>query len=162
MSVSNVEVGKKVKEMRLHNNMSQQEFSERTHITQSALSRYENGVTPIPYEVIENISKEFKLPVSYLLGIKQESMEEDELLLVAFYRNYDDLVEHQILELNLLKGYLMPNKVLILDRPLVAAHIYNKLYEAEERGIRLNTDFSCSIQNLDILNILILSKKQQN
>lgn len=37
MSVSNVEVGKKVKEMRLHNNMSQQEFSERTHITQSAL-----------------------------------------------------------------------------------------------------------------------------
>ena len=32
MSVSNVEVGKKVKEMRLHNNMSQQEFSERTHI----------------------------------------------------------------------------------------------------------------------------------
>lgn len=98
MSVSNVEVGKKVKEMRLHNNMSQQEFSERTHITQSALSRYENGVTPIPYEVIENISKEFKLPVSYLLGIKQESMEEDELLLVAFYRKVDNRLKGKVLD----------------------------------------------------------------
>ena len=98
MSVSNVEVGKKVKEMRLHNNMSQKEFSERTHITQSALSRYENGVTPIPYEVIENISKEFKLPVSYLLGIKQESMEEDELLLVAFYRKVDNRLKGKVLD----------------------------------------------------------------
>lgn len=98
MSVSNVEVGKKVKEMRLHNNMFQQEFSERTHITQSALSRYENGVTPIPYEVIENISKEFKLPVSYLLGIKQESMEEDELLLVAFYRKVDNRLKGKVLD----------------------------------------------------------------
>ena len=74
----------------------------------------------------------------------------------TIYDNYDDLVKAQATGLNNLKQYIMPNKILVLERPLVVAHIYNKLCEAEEKYIKVDTDFSCSLQNIDIPDIFLL------
>lgn len=72
------------------------------------------------------------------------------------YDNYDELVQHQSLELNHLRKYLMPGKLLILEKPLVVAHIYTKLCEAEERQIHIHTDFSCSLECIDVPDIFLI------
>lgn len=76
--------------------------------------------------------------------------------LCKIYDNYDELVQHQALELNHLRKYMMSGKLLILDRPLVIAHIYTKLCEAEEKHIQLQTDFSCSLNNMNIPDIFLI------
>lgn len=76
--------------------------------------------------------------------------------LCKIYDNYDDLVRHQAAELDHLRKYLMPGKLLILERPLVMAHIYTKLCEAEEKQIEIHTDFSCSLENIDIPDIFFI------
>lgn len=76
--------------------------------------------------------------------------------LCKIYDNYDELVQHQETELNHLRKYLMPGKLLILERPLVVAHIYTKLCEAEEQGITIHTDFSCSLEYIDIPDIFLI------
>ena len=76
--------------------------------------------------------------------------------LCKIYDNYDDLVQHQAVELDYLRKYLMPGKLLILERPLVMAHIYTKLCEAEEKQIEIHTDFSCSLENIDIPDIFFI------
>lgn len=72
------------------------------------------------------------------------------------YDDYDELVERQSEELNGLRQYIMPNKILILDRPLIIAHIYNKLCEAEEKNIEIETLFSCTLHELEIPDIFLL------
>lgn len=72
------------------------------------------------------------------------------------YDNYDELVQHQSLELDHLRKYLMPGKLLILERPLVVAHIYTKLCEAAERQIHIHTDFSCSLECIDVPDIFLI------
>lgn len=50
----------------------------------------------------------------------------------------------------------MPNKVLVLDRPMVITHVYSKMCEAGEKGITLNTDFSCSLHEIKIPDIMLI------
>ena len=50
----------------------------------------------------------------------------------------------------------MPNKILILERPLVITHIYNKLCEAKEKNIDVTTEFSCSLNDISIPDILFV------
>ena len=50
----------------------------------------------------------------------------------------------------------MPGKLLILERPLVMAHIYTKLCEAEEKQIEIYTNFSCSLENIGIPDIFLI------
>ena len=76
--------------------------------------------------------------------------------LCKIYDNYNELVKHQTAELESLRRYLMPGKLLILERPLVVAHMYTKLSEAEEKGIGIHTDFSCSLENIDIPDIFLI------
>lgn len=76
--------------------------------------------------------------------------------LCKIYDSYDDLVQHQVEELNHLRKYLMPGKLLILERPLVMAHIYVKLCEAEEKQIEIFTDFSCSLENIGVPDIFLI------
>lgn len=76
--------------------------------------------------------------------------------LCKIYDNYDELVRHQEAELDYLRKYLMPGKLLILERPLIMAHIYTKLCEAEEKQIEMHTDFSCSLQNIDIPDVFLI------
>ena len=72
------------------------------------------------------------------------------------YDDYDQLVERQSEELDRLRQYIMPNKILILERPLIIAHIYNKLCEAEEKNIKINTVFSSSLYEMKIPDIFLL------
>lgn len=76
--------------------------------------------------------------------------------LCKIYDSYDELVQHQVAELNHLKKYLMPGELLILERPLVVAHIYTKLCEAEEKQIYIHTDFSCSLEYIDVPDIFLI------
>ncbi len=76
--------------------------------------------------------------------------------LCKVYDNYDELVRHQTEELDSLRKYLMPGKLLILERPLVVAHIYTKLCEAEEKQIDIHTDFSCSLEPMDVPDIFLI------
>ena len=76
--------------------------------------------------------------------------------LCRVYDNYDELVRHQTEELDSLRKYLMPGKLLILERPLVVAHIYTKLCEAEEKQIDIHTDFSCSLEPMDVPDIFLI------
>lgn len=72
------------------------------------------------------------------------------------YDNYDELVEHQMMEMEQLNQYAMPNKILILERPLVITHIYNKLCEAKEKNIDVKTEFLCSLYDISIPDILFV------
>ncbi|MCM1236399.1 MAG: GHKL domain-containing protein [Ruminococcus flavefaciens] len=72
------------------------------------------------------------------------------------YDNYDELVQHQSVELEHLRKYLMPGKLLVLERPLVVAHIYTKLCEAEEKKISVNTEFSCSLECIKVPDIFLI------
>lgn len=72
------------------------------------------------------------------------------------YDNYDELVYHQAEKLDHLRKYLMPGNLLILDRPLVVAHLYTKLCEAEEKRIFIHTEFSCSLEVVNIPDIFLI------
>ena len=72
------------------------------------------------------------------------------------YDNYDELVEHQMIEMERLNQYAMPNKILILERPLVITHIYNKLCEAKEKNIDVTIEFSCSLNDISVPDILFV------
>lgn len=76
--------------------------------------------------------------------------------LYTVYYTYEELVAKQKEELEHLKQYMIPNGLLILDRPLVISHIYHKLCEAEENQINVQTKFSCSIASLQIPDIFLI------
>lgn len=72
------------------------------------------------------------------------------------YTDYDTLVNQQKKELDCLGEYLQPVDLLILERPLVIAHIHNKICEAEKRGIPVKTVFQCGIQDLNIPDVFLI------
>ncbi len=72
------------------------------------------------------------------------------------YHNYDDLVQQQKEQLGQLRKYVMPAKILILESPLVVAHVYQKMYEAREAGIDMELDLRCGLQDLKIPEIYLI------
>lgn len=92
-------VGRRIRDIREINNMTQSKFSERMHLTQQTLSRYETGKTPIPYETLADISSEFSIPISYFFGIDTEEISEEEFLLVEYYRKVDDRLKERVLDI---------------------------------------------------------------
>lgn len=72
------------------------------------------------------------------------------------YDNYEDLVEKQGEELGKLEQYMMPNKILILENPLVIAHVYQKMCEAMDKGIHMKMNLSCSLQEVKVPEIFLI------
>ena len=99
MALNSEEIGKRIRNVRKINNMTQVKFSEKMHKTQQTLSRYESGKTPIPNEVIENIAKEFSVPLSYFFGITTNDVTEDEWLLIEYYRKVDGRLKKNVFAL---------------------------------------------------------------
>lgn len=77
-------------------------------------------------------------------------------LLFELYDNYEDLVAKQKDEIKNLKQYIMPDTIMVLGRPLVIAHIYKKICEAEDMGIVMKTHFSCSLKDINIPDIYLI------
>ena len=61
------------------------------------------------------------------------------------YDTYDELVEKQKEYLSKIMEYELPNDAITLEEPSVIALIYEKINEAVERGIQMQTTFSCSM-----------------
>lgn len=62
------------------------------------------------------------------------------------YGEYETLVEEQKKYLGKLVDYEMPTDVLILGNPILIAHVYEKLTEAQEAGLRIRMKLKASME----------------
>lgn len=69
------------------------------------------------------------------------------------YDTYDELVEKQKEYLSNIMDYELPNDAITLEEPSVIALIYGKINEAVDRGIRMETTFSCSMAGSRISDV---------
>lgn len=69
------------------------------------------------------------------------------------YHDYDTLVEEQRKYLGKLADYEMPADVLILENPIMIAHVYEKITEAQEAGLRIRMKLKCSLADCGIEDI---------
>ncbi|MBO5483997.1 MAG: helix-turn-helix transcriptional regulator [Lachnospiraceae bacterium] len=99
MALNNEEIGQRIRNIRKLSNMTQVKFSEKMHMTQQTLSRYESGKTSIPNDIIENIAQEFSVPLSYVFGISTDDITEDEWLLIEYYRKVDGRLKKRVFAL---------------------------------------------------------------
>lgn len=67
-----VNVGNKIKELRMSQKITQSEFAMRLGVTKSAISSYENGSRLPSYDILIKISRIFKVSTDYLLGCVDE------------------------------------------------------------------------------------------
>ncbi|MCI8365745.1 MAG: GHKL domain-containing protein [Eubacterium sp.] len=72
------------------------------------------------------------------------------------YHTYEELVEKQKEQTDELCKYIMPNTVIILKNPIVIAHVYQKICEAADHGIRLHTKFTCELESVSIPDIYLV------
>ncbi len=74
--------------------------------------------------------------------------------LLYVYDDYEELIAAQKGYLSKLEEYELPNDAIVLEEPSVIALIYEKLNEALEQGIQLETSFSCSMVESKISDVL--------
>jgi len=69
-----LEVGRKIQEARTEVGISQQILADRIGSSQTALSLYESGRRAVPLEILIEIAREVRKPLSYFLGVHDEIM----------------------------------------------------------------------------------------
>lgn len=62
-------IGKRIREIRIENGLKQDYLAEKLHINRPNISKYENGETAIPLDILKKISKLLNTSTDYLLGI---------------------------------------------------------------------------------------------
>lgn len=67
------EVGKRIKELRLSKNLSQNELAEKLIITPQAISKWERGVSLPDVAMLQRLSEIFEVSISYLLTGKEDN-----------------------------------------------------------------------------------------
>lgn len=72
------------------------------------------------------------------------------------YHTYEELVEKQKEQTEELGKYIMPNTVIVLRNPIVIAHVYQKICEAADHGIRLHTKFTCELESVSVPDIYLV------
>lgn len=72
------------------------------------------------------------------------------------YDTYDELVSKQKEKTDELGKYIMPNNVIVLKNPIVIAHVYQKICEAADCDIQLETNFNCSIDGVSVPDIYLV------
>lgn len=66
-------LSKRIKEIRRENHLSQTQINYKIkEITQMNISRYENGITPIPFSKLYLFAREFDVSIDYLMGKTNE------------------------------------------------------------------------------------------
>lgn len=74
--------------------------------------------------------------------------------LFALYDTYDALVEKQKEYLGRLWDYELPTDAIILEEPVVVALLYEKINEAVEQGIVVETVFKCSMADQNVSDVI--------
>lgn len=67
-----VDFGNKLRAIRLQNNMTQAQLSQKLGVTKSVVSAYETGLRMPSYDILISISQLFKVSTDYLLGIERK------------------------------------------------------------------------------------------
>lgn len=65
------QIGNRIKELRLENNLSQQKFGELLSVSQDTVSLWENGKSVPTTEFLIAIAKRFDVSVDYILCLKE-------------------------------------------------------------------------------------------
>lgn len=74
--------------------------------------------------------------------------------LYRLYDTYEELVEKQKEYLGQLWDYELPTEAVILEDPVVVALLFEKINEAIEQGIAVETVFSCSLADQHIPDVI--------
>jgi len=67
-----VDFGNTLKTLRLHEEMTQAQLSQKLGLTKSVISAYESGLRLPSYDVLIHIAQIFKVSTDYLLGVEQK------------------------------------------------------------------------------------------
>lgn len=67
-----VDFGNTLKTLRLHEEMTQAQLSQKLGLTKSVISAYETGLRLPSYDVLIHIAQIFKVSTDYLLGVDQK------------------------------------------------------------------------------------------
>ena len=67
-----VDFGNKLRAIRLQNNLTQAQLSQKLGVTKSVVSAYETGLRMPSYDILISISQLFKVSTDYLLGIERK------------------------------------------------------------------------------------------
>ena len=67
-----VDFGNTLKTLRLHEEMTQAQLSQKLGLTKSVISAYETGLRLPSYDVFVHIAQIFKVSTDYLLGVEQK------------------------------------------------------------------------------------------
>ena len=71
-------------------------------------------------------------------------------------KNYVEIIELQKQHLEEMRKYLLPNKLLVLEKPIIIAHIYQKICKAKEENIQLHYEMTCSLKGIRIPDIYLV------
>lgn len=69
----NIRFGRRIKELRLRQNISQEELAFRCQLSKNYVSDVERGTRNITLKVVEKFSKGLQVPIAYLFEMKRES-----------------------------------------------------------------------------------------
>lgn len=67
-----VDFGNTLKTLRLHEEMTQAQLSQKLGLTKSVISAYETGLRLPSYDILIHIAQIFKVSTDYLLGVEQK------------------------------------------------------------------------------------------
>ena len=67
-----VDFGNTLKTLRLHEEMTQAQLSQKLGLTKSVISAYETGLRLPSYHVLIHIAQIFKVSTDFLLGVEQK------------------------------------------------------------------------------------------
>ncbi|MBQ5325015.1 MAG: helix-turn-helix transcriptional regulator, partial [Oscillospiraceae bacterium] len=69
----NYELGKKIRLLRLSNNMTQEQLAEKLNVTPQSVSKWENNITAPDIQLLPEISVIFGVTIDELFSITEES-----------------------------------------------------------------------------------------
>lgn len=68
-----MEIGKRIKELRITKNLSQKQLAEKIHVTQQVIALWETGKHEPKASYIYNLASFFGVTADYLIGLEDET-----------------------------------------------------------------------------------------
>ncbi len=90
-----------LKKLRLQDNLTQAELSEKLNISKSSISMYENGAREPDFETLELIADFFNVDMNYLLGHPTT---------IAAHNENEDYTDEELEEIENFKKYVLSKR----------------------------------------------------